>query len=103
MNTKLTRLVGNLLITALISCSVAIASEPPASPEVTATVKPYMDSYKLAGVIGIVADKSGKGSLQEPARIRRRRGEETNQRGQCILDRVDDEDVCRGVDHDARR
>jgi len=60
MKTRLTRLVLNLLLTALISCSDAVASEPPASPEVTAAVKPYLDSYKLAGVISIVADKTGK-------------------------------------------
>ncbi|HXI73855.1 MAG TPA: serine hydrolase domain-containing protein [Verrucomicrobiae bacterium] len=34
--------------------------EPPASPEVTAAMQPYLDSYKIAGIIGIVADKEGK-------------------------------------------
>src|SRR5579863_4185954 len=33
---------------------------PPASPEVTAAMQPYLDSYKLAGFIGIIADKTGK-------------------------------------------
>ena len=33
---------------------------PPASPEVTAALQPYLDSYKMAGIIGIVADRSGK-------------------------------------------
>jgi CubicO group peptidase (beta-lactamase class C family) len=32
----------------------------PASPEVTAAMQPYLDSWKLAGVVGIIADKSGK-------------------------------------------
>jgi len=32
----------------------------PASPEITAAMQPYLDSYKLAGVIGIIADKTGK-------------------------------------------
>jgi CubicO group peptidase (beta-lactamase class C family) len=34
--------------------------EPPASPEVTAAVQPYLDQHKMAGVIGIVADREGK-------------------------------------------
>lgn len=33
---------------------------PPASSEVAAAMQPYFDSYKLAGVIGIIADKQGK-------------------------------------------
>jgi len=32
---------------------------PPASPEVTAALQPYLDSYKMAGIIGIIADRSG--------------------------------------------
>jgi CubicO group peptidase (beta-lactamase class C family) len=35
-------------------------TEPPASPEVTAAMRPYLDSYKLAGVVGVIADKTGK-------------------------------------------
>jgi CubicO group peptidase (beta-lactamase class C family) len=59
MNTSLTRLACQLLLAGLLSCQLA-AVEPPASPEVTAAVQPYLDSYKLAGVIAIVADKTGK-------------------------------------------
>lgn len=33
---------------------------PPASPEVTAALQPYFDQYKLAGAIGIIADRTGK-------------------------------------------
>jgi CubicO group peptidase (beta-lactamase class C family) len=33
---------------------------PPASPEVTVALQPYLDSYKMAGIIGIIADRSGK-------------------------------------------
>jgi CubicO group peptidase (beta-lactamase class C family) len=39
---------------------VAARNEPPPSPEVTAALQPYFDTYKLAGVIGIIADKSGR-------------------------------------------
>src|SRR6267154_1312726 len=34
--------------------------EPPVSPEVTGAIQPYLDRYKMAGVIGIIADRSGK-------------------------------------------
>src|SRR5450432_4017975 len=33
---------------------------PPASSEVAAAMQPYLDSYKLAGIIGIIADRAGK-------------------------------------------
>src|ERR1041384_3407359 len=49
-----------LLYAALIVHSRAAESNPPASPEVTAAMQPYLDTYKLAGVIGIIADKTGK-------------------------------------------
>ena len=56
-----------LALTALLAGSFAAgnfaataADEPPASPELTAAVQPYMDNYNLAGVIGIVGDKTGK-------------------------------------------
>lgn len=49
------------LTAALVGMSgTAAETEPPASPEVTAAMQPYLDSYKLAGVIGIIADKTGK-------------------------------------------
>src|SRR6478752_3427003 len=34
--------------------------EASASPEVTAAMQPYLDSYKLAGVVGIIADREGR-------------------------------------------
>ena len=40
--------------------SLAANPEAPASPEVAAAMQPYLDSYKLAGIIGIIADKTGK-------------------------------------------
>src|ERR1017187_5234502 len=50
------------LLTAVlvITANLAAGDEPPASPEVTAAMQPYLDSYKLAGVIGIIADKNGE-------------------------------------------
>src|SRR6266705_2626348 len=50
------------LVTVLFSATTSFATnpEPPASPEVTAAMQPYLDSYKIAGIIGIVADKEGK-------------------------------------------
>lgn len=43
-----------------LTASTVIADEPPPSPEVAAALKPYFDQHKLAGVIGIVADRTGK-------------------------------------------
>lgn len=40
--------------------SPAKAAEAPPSPEVTAALQPYLDSHKLAGIIGIVADREGQ-------------------------------------------
>lgn len=39
---------------------LAADDNAPASPDVTAALQPYLDSYKLAGIIGIIADKTGK-------------------------------------------
>ncbi len=44
----------------LTASTRAADGEPPSSPEVTAAIQPYLDQYKLAGVIGIIADKNGK-------------------------------------------
>src|SRR6202161_4379357 len=44
----------------LTTSPLAAETEPPASSEVTTAMQPYLDHYKLAGVIGIIADKSGK-------------------------------------------
>src|SRR5262245_15844134 len=40
--------------------SLAAENNPPENPEVTAVMQPYPDSYKLAGLISVIADKSGK-------------------------------------------
>src|SRR5258708_82308 len=44
----------------LTASTWAADGEPPSSQEVTAAMQPYLDQYKLAGVIGIIADKNGK-------------------------------------------
>jgi CubicO group peptidase (beta-lactamase class C family) len=53
-------LLLSLLWTLAVAPGSASESEPLASPEVTAAMQPYLDSYKLAGLIGIIADKNGK-------------------------------------------
>ena len=61
MNFMKTSLRLALLLVALtFHVAGAEESEPPASPEVTAAMKPYLDSYKLAGVVSLIADKTGK-------------------------------------------
>jgi hypothetical protein len=52
--------VLGLVSIVLITSTCATETDPPASTEVAAAIQPYLDRYKLAGVIGIIADKSGK-------------------------------------------
>jgi len=51
-----------LASTAVVSTATSFAadSEPPASLEVTAALRPYLESYKMAGIIGIIADREGQ-------------------------------------------
>src|SRR5216683_1524275 len=49
-----------LLVGFHVTASFAADPEPPASPDVAAAMQPYLDSYKIAGIIGIIADKEGK-------------------------------------------
>jgi CubicO group peptidase (beta-lactamase class C family) len=60
MRRKPTRVaLGLVLIVSTVS-AFAAAADPPASSEVTEAMRPYLDQYKLAGVIGIIADRTGK-------------------------------------------
>ncbi|MDB5292194.1 MAG: estB 1 [Phycisphaerales bacterium] len=49
-------------LASIVSTASVFADEaqPPASPQVAAAMQPYLDQYKLAGLIGIIADRSGK-------------------------------------------
>ncbi len=60
MTSKLVNFALGLALIVLAQSTFAAEAQPPASPEVTAAMQPYLDSYKLAGVIAIVADRSGK-------------------------------------------
>src|ERR1700747_721470 len=52
---------GTLTTVALALFALPVfAAEPPASPEVAAAMQPYLDQYKLAGVVAVIADKDGK-------------------------------------------
>jgi CubicO group peptidase (beta-lactamase class C family) len=51
--------LGTVLIVLTARASAA-GIGPPASPEVTTAMQPYLDQHKLAGVIGIIADREGK-------------------------------------------
>ncbi len=53
-------LLAGLLQVTLALRVIAAESNPPANPEVTAAMQPYLDSYKLAGVVSIIADKTGQ-------------------------------------------
>jgi len=51
----------SLLTVALALNSLSAAeSVPRTSAEVTAAMQPYLDTYKLAGIVALIADKTGK-------------------------------------------
>ena len=54
--------VSSLLLLLVAPARAAIESETqaPASSEVTSAMQPYLDSYKLAGIVALIADKTGK-------------------------------------------
>ncbi|CAN5476310.1 serine hydrolase domain-containing protein [soil metagenome] len=52
--------LAHTTITLALLVSPAAASERQASPEVAATLQPYLDSYKIAGAVCVIADKTGK-------------------------------------------
>jgi CubicO group peptidase (beta-lactamase class C family) len=60
MRSKLASVAAGLVLVVLTASSFAAGNDPRASSEVTAAMQPYLDQYKLAGVIGIIADSSGK-------------------------------------------
>src|SRR5258708_15629739 len=60
MTSKLVGVALGLVLIVLAPCAFAAEGQPPASPEVAAALQPYLDHYKLAGVVAIIADKSGK-------------------------------------------
>ncbi len=49
-----------LLLVGTAPAAVENGPQAPASPEITAAMQPYLDGYKLAGVIALVADRTGK-------------------------------------------
>ena len=101
MTSKLTSGVLGLVLVVAPVPTFAADGDPPPSPEVTAAMQPYLDGYKLAGAIGIIADKNGKVHYKNLLGCSGRRGEETDQRRQHLLDRVDDGNVRRCLHHDA--
>src|SRR5580700_7639991 len=60
MRSKLTIVGLGLVWTILAAPTFAAEGDPPASAEVTAAMKPYLDGYKMAGIIAVIADKTGK-------------------------------------------
>ncbi len=60
MRSAVTSIALGLVAFGLPAPSSAADNDPPASSEVTAALQPYLDQYKLAGAIGIVADRKGK-------------------------------------------
>jgi CubicO group peptidase (beta-lactamase class C family) len=60
MSRRLTICVLGLVLVCSAASTFAAETEPPASPEVAAAMQPYLDHYKLAGVVAIIADRGGR-------------------------------------------
>jgi len=62
MKHLLSRAILLSLLTAPLALNSLCAAEsvPRTSAEVTAAMQPYVDSYKLAGIVALIADKTGK-------------------------------------------
>src|SRR6478609_2624121 len=58
MGSKLT--IASLGLVLIGLPAPAFAADPPASPEVAAAFQPYLDNFKLAGAVAVIADKTGK-------------------------------------------
>ncbi len=75
--------------------------KPPSSPEVTAAMQPYLDNYKLGGVIAVIADKTGKvhyRNLLGYADVEAK--EDRLGRRVCVLGRFHVQDVRRRIHYD---
>jgi CubicO group peptidase (beta-lactamase class C family) len=60
MWSKLTSGALTLVLVVAPAPTFAAGDDPPASPEVAAALQPYLDTYKLAGVVGVIANRNGK-------------------------------------------
>lgn len=61
MNSKRINIILALFLSASTAASAFAAQlDPPSSPEVTSALQPWLDQYKLAGYIAIIADKTGQ-------------------------------------------
>jgi len=49
-----------LALVAPARAAIESETQAPASSEVTSAMQPYLDSYKLAGIVALIADKTGK-------------------------------------------
>ncbi|MCW5556656.1 MAG: beta-lactamase family protein [Verrucomicrobiae bacterium] len=56
---SLATLLSLLTAAPALNALSAAESSPPASAEVTGAMQPYLDSYKLAGAVALIADKTG--------------------------------------------
>src|SRR5262245_45903996 len=49
-----------LVLASTTGVGLVAESGPPASPEVTAAMLPYLDSYKMTCIVGLIAERDGK-------------------------------------------
>lgn len=60
MRIRVAAIAAGMLLAMFASSDLAVEDQAPESPEVTAAMRPYLDSYKLAGVVAIIADQTGR-------------------------------------------
>jgi len=92
---NLKTLALGLIFVVASTSAFAEESNPPVSPEVTAAMQPYMDQFKLAGIIGIVADKTGKVHYKNAMGYADVEAKKPISEDNVFLDRFDDQNVCR--------
>ena len=60
MTSKLVNVALGLVLIVFAPSTFAAEGQPPSSPEITAAMQSYLENYKLAGVIAVIADRGGK-------------------------------------------
>lgn len=60
MRITFTAAAASLVLAAVLAPTATADDAPPASAEVTVTLRPYLDGYKVAGAVCVIADRTGR-------------------------------------------
>ena len=52
--------LAHLALLLLGTADMAEAAQPPASPQITAAIRPFLETHKIAGFVSIIADRNGE-------------------------------------------